>query len=192
MGRHVRIRRLALRFPVILLCGALGIHLVLTPLLYYVVLNFVERGYESQFVDKVRATSSLAATQLALQDLSGERSEVESLLEELMLDGQINYAEVLIRDGELLRARGLPDKREFKEDFFFSQHGDNTYYIAVPLLHPQLGQQAILRLGYDESLIQEQIDVANARVLYLAFGFMLLTVVTIIVVIPCFLSCKMA
>ena len=61
MGRRGRIIQLWQSYTGRMIFGVLAIQILLTPLLFYGILHFVERGFQSQFIDQVRNNTYLYA-----------------------------------------------------------------------------------------------------------------------------------
>ncbi len=149
------------------------IHAILVPLLFIGVLYIVKQGYESLFINQVRSESHMLAV-LAGRDLRPAR--LQTLFEEVALSGSVVFWEVADTSGQTIaRAHGSDVRTNFKEDFFFDEYGDTVYYVSVPVNDDAGMLRGVLRLGYDETPTQEQIDNTYHRGFYLAIGYILLT-----------------
>ncbi|MEW6352915.1 MAG: EAL domain-containing protein [Pseudomonadota bacterium] len=150
--------------------GVLLIHALLAPLMFGGMLFIVKQAYEAQFINHVRSEARLIAT-LAERDL--DIPDLRVHLDDVLLGSTIVYAQVVKEDGSIYYQSGTaPD--EFKEDFFFGDHDDSTYYIAVPIQHDGR-MRAVLRLGYDEQPVKEQISNAYRRAINLGVVYVILT-----------------
>ena len=169
-------------FSGILISGAIAVHLLLTAILFSSILMYVEKSYKDQFIDNVRTTSNMLANQSAIY-LDKNDKTIEGFLDELLLSGTITHAEIEIKNaGTYLPQETSNSGVSFQEDFFFSQHDDNTYFIAAPIHTQKLN--GVLKIGFDETLIQENIDTTYARGIYLATGYVVLVIILILIFIP--------
>ncbi len=151
--------------------GGLIIHLFLIPLLFAGIATIVKEGYQERFIDQVRSDANYFSTLLARHT---DLQEVQSYLDEALLEGRLIFARV-INEGRTIVDGMRFDAREmsFIEDFFFGQHEDQVYYIALPIDGAAALSAATVQLGYDESPIHEQIDSTYRNGLLLAFAYTL-------------------
>lgn len=136
-----------------MLLGILLIHALLIPLLFTVILRTVKQDYQAQFIDYARSQSHNLARLLAQLP---ERAQVDQTINDLILTGEVVYAEFFL--SKALPSRNRPDNNDFQEDFFFGEHGNNIYFIAIPVTNTTFESQGILRLGYDETPTIERIQ----------------------------------
>ena len=183
MGRHGRIIQFWQSYTGRMIFGVLAIQILLTPLLFYGILHFVERGFQSQFIDQVRNNTYLYAA--AMHPSVGEENIPKqiSVLSEALFDEDLVLAEFIQPDGSVIR----PDsdarvaETNFKEDFKFDEHGDHIYYIALQLLDDIEGDLlGTLRLGYSEIPTQKRIFVAYRYGILLAAGYAVLSILLVI------------
>ena len=174
------LRALRRRFNTVggrLLAGTVAIHAVLIPLLFGGVLYLVERGCRDQFLNQVRSDSYLFAA-LLNTDLTPQRAQ--ALIDDALVSGRVQYAQLALADGTLIAASAAPvdgtAHAPATEDFAFGEHGDGVYYMHVPLHAPDLHTQAELRLGYSEATTRNQIAQAYRRGAYIACGYLLLSI----------------
>jgi|GEM_PF-3578025 len=170
--------RLRRNFSTILTVVVLATQISVIPLIFYGVLAFVADGYKAQFVDNARNTANLLAADFSHYDFNQQENTVLHSLEELTAIGQLSYANVAMAGDNTSLSSGSGEK--FIEDFFFGQHGDGIYYISLPLVNDMVGIVGTLRLGFDERVVQEQLDVAVQRTIIFAVILLLITSVTIV------------
>ena len=140
----------------------LVIQAVLLPALYFGLLFIVERSHTEIFVGQVRTYARLLADELELGDALATPDRTRALLDSIILSGQGVFAEV--DEGALSIRSSLiaPGFGGFRgDDFKFGEHGDDVYFLSVPITHA--GRQAVLRLGFDETPTAEQIAAAFAK-----------------------------
>ena len=147
---------------------ALAVHAMLLPALFFGVMLIVERSHQDVFVNDVRIHGRFLADMLSsMQILDSSEDLVAWLdwLDNVLLGSNGVYAEVL--NGEQRFLSTIMDEAyfdKFQEDFRFGDHGDDVYYLSISVDVP--GRQAILRLGFDESLILEEIRRTRLRTIY--------------------------
>lgn len=163
--------------------GLLAIQIILAPLLFYGILYFIEGGFQSQFVDQVRKTSSLFAAVIKPAVMQNDISTQKEVLSEASLDADLVLAELVYPDGTFIRpwSRQIPSGATFKEDFGFGHNEDKIYYIAMPIVSDREGEIiGSLRFGYDELPTQARIDNAYRYGSLLAFTYALFSILTAI------------
>ncbi len=153
--------------------GGLAVHALLTPLLYISVIYLVKESFESKFVDRVRLDSHLIAESI---DYAETPALIGELLADLTADKQYVFAELVALHEKTGSAATVKNTAlPFREDRHFGQHGDNVFYIAVPLPSNHLdGVAYLLRLGYNEKPIVEDIQNIKWLCFYLTVGYVLL------------------
>ncbi len=156
-----------------LIMGVVAIHLILIPILFVGVLYIVKEGYQAQFVGQVRSDSYLLSI---LVGHNMTESSLQKLADEALLSGDLVFLRVVDTTGRVLAAAEARNVHiSFNEDFFFDEHDDAVYYVSLPVYDKSGRETGTLRLGYDEVPMHEQIDVTYKRGLYLAIGYISLT-----------------
>jgi len=168
-----------------LVLALLAVHAALLPLLFIGFTSIVKQGYQTQFVELVRSSAYLLASNLS--NVTSERHVAEQL-EEALLSGRIVFAQVITKTGKIITPGG-PYVRSytFNEDFAFGEGSDTVYFIEAPLIDPDHEIRGSLRLGYDETPTAGQIEFAYQRGLILASIYILLSFALV-----AFLSPKLA
>jgi len=150
-----------------LVIGGLIIHAILIPSLFYGIAVIVKEGYEQSFIDRVRSDAR------SLSILLSKESSVDNIravIDDALFEGKVLFATIVSSD-----EKNVYVDDPFIEDFFFGQHGDGVYYIEIPM---EINNEIVqLRLGYDETAIEEQVQKTYTSGLYLAFGYVLLSMV---------------
>ncbi|MDX1811208.1 MAG: hypothetical protein R3240_04625 [Gammaproteobacteria bacterium] len=117
-------------FTSLLIIGATVLHLILTPVLFSGILLYLKNTYTEQFIDNTRSSTSLIISQLSQYNFNKESKEVRMFLDEILLGGQITFAELHLDNNKKLKPLELNEyNQNFKEDFYFGEHDDNTYFI---------------------------------------------------------------
>ena len=158
--------------------GVLALGTLLGTLLLAGVLYFIVEDYKAQFVNNVRSQSRMLASLVGGE--FDDRMEVQSILSELLLSGEVVYVEVAMENSNDPRAIAPNDPRaakDFKEDFFFGEYDDNVYHISAPVMEKNGGSRGLLKLGFDESYTRDQIARTYRRGVYLAVAYTVLLLV---------------
>jgi signal transduction histidine kinase len=154
----------------------LVIQALLMPPLFFVVDRTVYRTMTNNFVDDVRAYSQVFVSEFsALADPENAQEAIE-LLDTAMLGGHSSYAALQV--GDDVRPSSLMSRAEideFREDFEFGDHEDSVYYLSVPV--GDATPMKILRLGFDERPVEQNLAAIRRTTVYVALAFILLTVV---------------
>jgi diguanylate cyclase (GGDEF)-like protein/PAS domain S-box-containing protein len=147
-----------------MLLGMLAIHTILVPLVFVGVLLILQHDYQSLFVNNARSQSYLLAN-LISEDPKPAR--IKSIINDQLLAGQVALAEFKSADD--------PVNDDFSEDFFFGQGKDKIYHIIVPVLgaHDQLIGK--LRVGLDETPVEEHIKQTYLWGTIVGLGFIIVS-----------------
>jgi diguanylate cyclase (GGDEF)-like protein/PAS domain S-box-containing protein len=147
-----------------MLIGMLAIHTILVPLVFVGVLLILQQDYQSQFINNARSQSYLLAT-LISEDPRPAR--IKSIINDQLLAGQVALAEFTSIDD--------PAGNDFKEDFFFGQGGDRIYHIVIPVLNSSDKPIGKLRVGFDETPVDEHVKQTYRWGLLVGFGFIIVS-----------------
>ena len=150
------------------------------PVLYVGVVRVVKHGMTHTFIDEVRSFSRVIADNIEGAIGTAEDADVINLLDSIVLGGQSNYA-VIEFNGKLLESSLVRETegQEFREDFSFGEHGDSTYYLSLPIVTGQA--MGILKLGFDESPIEEHMAEARLAILYVLLAYLIAAVVITVI-----------
>ena len=160
----------------------LVVHAILLPALFVSVIYVIQESYESHFINQVRSDSYLYARLLGRsQDKSF--ANLQQLLDDSLLSGRVVFARLVTPNKTFTGKNGLPSA-SFKEDFFFNQHPDHTYFISLPVYDANEKQRATLELGYDEQPVLDQIAQIYRRGIYISVTYIILTLLMVIVIAP--------
>ena len=155
----------------------LVIQAFLMPPLFFVIDRTVYRTMTSNFVDDVRLYSQVFVNEFPmLVDPDNTETMIE-LLDAAMLGGHSSYAALQVGDelysSSLMRASEID---LFREDFEFGDHGDDVYYLSAPV--GDAVPMKILRLGFDEKPVEQNMDSIRRSIAYVAVAYFFLTVAT--------------
>ena len=153
----------------------LVIQAVLMPPLFYIVDRSVYHTMTNNFIDDVRLYSQVFVHELStLTDLGNSETAID-LLDAAMLGGHSSYAALQVGD-EIFPSSIMTeaDVDLFSEDFAFGDHDDSVYYLSAPVGNAV--PMKILRLGFDEGPVEQNMAEIRRTVFYVAIVFIFLTV----------------
>jgi len=147
-----------------MLLGMLTIPTILVPLVFVGVLLLLQHDYQSQFVNNARSKSYLLANLIG-EDPNPAR--IKGIINDQLLAGQVLQAE--------FKSPVAPTSKDFSEDFFFGEGSDKIYHIIVPVLDandPPIGK---LRIGFDETPVEEHIKQTYLWGMLVGVGFIIVS-----------------
>ncbi len=162
-----------------MILAVVGIHLLLVPVLLFGIYRVIKPSLESQFVNYVRSDALLFSSLVTPRLAPAKSAELQGLLGEFLLNGRLAFAEIATETGIIRADIELNAEQQFQEDFFFGEHDDDIYFLAVPIVSPEDGSSAMLRLGYDERQIQRDIATIYQRSAYFVAIYMGLTLLVV-------------
>ena len=158
---------------------ALAIHAMLLPALFFGVMFIVEQSHKEVFVNDARIHGRFLADMFNSTQILDSSQDVIAWLDSVILGSTGVYAEVLNGKQRFFSTiMNEADFENFQEDFRFGDHGDDVYYLSVPLNVPD--HQAILRLGFDESPTVEEIRRTRARTIYALSAYLLISLLLLV------------
>ncbi|MDE2250612.1 MAG: HAMP domain-containing protein [Gammaproteobacteria bacterium] len=131
----------------------------------------VQHSHEALFVEKVRTFSRLMTDQLEVGGVLESSKATTDLLDTVILNADGVYAELA---GPAMNVRsefnraGLAFRGE--QDFAFGQHGDDIYFIVMPVVRGDTTLQ--LRLGFDERPTSATIAKAKRRMFWILSAYL--------------------
>lgn len=155
-------------------------HAVLLPTLFFSVLTAVESGQQNAFIDDVRVIARIVADMFESTNVLESESATIAQLDSVILGGKGTYATLTIGDQALTSSlMSAEDDNLFVEDFKFGDHGDDVYFVSVPVTSRNLA--ATLRLGFDETQTLQNIDRVRSAIAYILFGYFLISIMMVVV-----------
>jgi signal transduction histidine kinase len=157
----------------------LAIHAVLLPALFSGVLAVVSNSQKVAFIDASRIYARVFADIL---ESGGPTEDIQTVrnLDSAVLGGRGMYASILIADRTLISSlMGEEEADLFEEDFVFGEHGDDVYYLSIPIsLQDSI---AVLRLGFDEIPTLHQIEDIEQAVLLILLGYVFISLILVMI-----------
>lgn len=176
MNKKIYLQSIFSGFNGRMLLGMLLINLTLIPLLFASIFLLVGKDYKAQFINYARTQTYLLARHIGENP---DKPRIQNILDDLVLSGGTLYAEYEL-DGSQLKASMLNEDVEFKEDFYFgSEDNNNVYFISVQVADKAGIAHGQLKLGFDELPLVERINSAYLRGMYIAAGYLILTLILV-------------
>jgi signal transduction histidine kinase len=139
-------------------------HGVMLPVLFFGLMQVVERNQVERFIEQVRGFAHVVADAFELSDALDSPERSAALLDSAILRSDGVYAELVDSDRTIKSTLGLPELvHPAHQDLGVNQGGDEVYYIMLPL--ERKGHRAELWLGFDEKTIKAQVADARSRIL---------------------------
>ncbi len=145
------------------------IQLVVFVMLFWVLDSYVSQLIRNNFVDSARTTAVDTSDMLVSTRALQSPDSLEDDLEQLLLKPGVVYAEVVVDGKRYLPTllRDLPGQEvaesQFSEDYAVGSHGDQTYYLTMPLIDDR--RLTFLRMGFDESDVQATLQQSRLAIL---------------------------
>jgi len=157
----------------------LAVHAVLLPLLFYGLMTIVRQSNEERFIDDVRQYSRFLADLIELEGNVDDESQTTRLLDSAVLGSGVVYAELV--EGKVRLQSQLStvfSMEKFVEDFAFGEHADHIYFISTHLNIP--AREVVLRLGFDELPVIEQVKSAQQRLLLVLLVYLAISIIVFV------------
>ena len=146
------------------MAGAVLIHIILLPVLYLNIMDTFRSSAEEQFVGNAREISGLLADMFSVANLTGNRDSLVSFMDYALLTGEILFIEIENAQGSTISSHESTSvtSDDFIEDEHLGQHGDDIYFMSIPLrINIDGFQNSVLKLGFDETVVVEKIATVN-------------------------------
>ncbi len=115
----------------------------------------IQRAGAERFVNQAATVSRLVADLMDAQDLN-QPARVIAVLDRLVLSAPVSYADITYGEEQVRSSLMEFESLQFVGDLGFGEHDDNIYYISL-LINQQInGLDVLLRLGFDETPVQQQ------------------------------------
>ncbi|GEM_PF-779051 len=153
-------------FTARMISGVILIQLSSIPVMVFGFFLLIEKNYQETFVNQVRSDSFWLAKIIQPVIVDTNQDRLASILEEVLLNGDIVYAQVIENNGKPVITRTFFDDQhplQYYEDFYFGQHNDDIYFVSLPINEDGAAFSGTIRLGYDESPLQELIVTSYVR-----------------------------
>lgn len=160
--------------------AVLLIHAVLLPLLFYALYFAAKDSHEQAFIDHTRIYARIFAD-LFQVEFDDTQAELIEHLDSAILGGRSIYAVLQLGDRTIISSVMEPEDIElFVEDFAFGEHGDNTYFMSMPL--DSVIPAAVLWLGFDEEPTWAEISHDRNTLIYALLIYLLVSLLLVILV----------
>ena len=165
-----------------MIAGVILIHFLLTPILYSTIIDSYQRSSEEQFISHINVTAGLLAENLTSHHHFSEQQSFSLTLSASFLAGNIEFIELLLTPDIVIRPieQDIELSSLFKEDDRVNQHGDQTFFLSIPIIFKDAGQTvSTLRIGFDESAIIDEQQLIKIHVLEIMAVYFLLIILLI-------------
>lgn len=155
------------------------VHAVLLPALFHGLFTIVRNGHEEAFIDHTRIYTRVFADIFETSIVQETEAEIVAHLDSAVLGGRSIYATLQVADSLLISSlMESEDADKFTEDFAFGEHGDNVYFLSVPL--EMAATVAVLKLGFDEEPTLLQIGDARQTLIYILLMYLLVSLALVV------------
>lgn len=165
-----------------LILSAFLIHAILIPILFFGVVYILQQGYQTLFVNQVRSEAYLFA-RLITHYIPDSLAEARSIMDDALLSGHMVFVEIH-HDDQYKASNGIKLGNHppgFLEDFYFGQHDDGIYFIAVPIFSDDEKKIGMLRIGYSEATAREQINSAYQQGILVMICYVIIALVLAVI-----------
>jgi len=148
------------------MAGALLMHIILLPILYINISNTFSNSAEEQFIGNAREISGLLGDMISVSNMTEDKSRLSSFMDYALLSGEILFIEIVDQQGNVISSQEITSitSEDFIEDSNIGDHGDNVYFMSIPLNISFDGfQHNTLKLGFDETIVMEKMAAVNQR-----------------------------
>ena len=161
------------------------VHIILSPALYFIILDIYKKSASELFITDAHNIAGILADDLSDKHIKSQYSSIVNTLDSAILGGNILYIDILSNNNKLIIPSDQLEisSQNFNEDEFLNQNNDTIYYISIPIhLTGDSNINYKLRLGFDESFVNEQIQAIKNRIILilLSYVFSMVTFFTII------------
>ena len=132
-----------------IILAVLGVHVVVLPALYFGLVFLLEKHNEEMFLNTARGYARFLADDLErIDDITADAAIVE-VLDSVVLSGIGVYSRLEGNNREYVSSlTASQDTADYEEDFAIGDHGDDVYFISVPVFIS--GEMLSFRVGFDE------------------------------------------
>ena len=151
--------------------AALLMHALLVPVLALGIHKIVADDIKDEFVNYVRSRSQQFGT--LLEDRRSPAT-AQAMLQDWVLSGEVAYADLTSPTGAVIPGNDPQDTAALKfiEDFSFGEHGDDVYFVSMPIGRTAGELRGTLRLGFDERPVKQRIAMLYQRGALLIIGYL--------------------
>jgi signal transduction histidine kinase/DNA-binding response OmpR family regulator/HPt (histidine-containing phosphotransfer) domain-containing protein len=153
--------------------GILLMHLISLPFLAVGIIRLVHQEQSSQFVNFARQQ---AGQYSRILEADPSDQHIRTTLDEILLSGQIIYADFVDTKQTVLASDLAPKNVKFREDLSVGGNQDSAYFISLPV-RVKSELKGMLRLGFDESGFDEQALSVKKSLGYLFAAYLALSLI---------------
>ena len=173
-----------------MIASVLLVHLLLAPFLYWLTIDVYQSSSSESFISNANHITGLLAEDLAGINISGNKHEIISNLDSAIMSGNIIFVDIIDSFGKTITPYDTLhiSGNHFKEDKYLNQHNDGVFFISVPVFLNSTNNRSFkLRIGFDETNINEQISTIKKRIIFIMLLY-ILTMVSVYSIITKFIN----
>jgi len=165
-----------------MIAAVILIHMAVMPFLYHTITNGYKNNSYEQFVSHVTEVAGLLADVLSTKSLQNDREDIINVLSSSILGSNVQYIEVVDSQGVIISPQDgvLSLSGAFKEDSIVNGHGDEVYYLSIPVYFKDgKGTVSSLRIGIDESAVVSDYLSIKKQVAYVLAAYLVAIIILI-------------
>ena len=140
-----------------ILVGLVLVLIVSMPFLYKNIMDAYRNSVFEQFQTHIREEAGLLSDVMAMLNME-KRDEINRIIESALLKGLTTHIDVVDRDGNVIFAAEMAEHNTLQpiEDNMVAGNEDDVYYLFLPIRFADSDIIHTLRVGFDESSIQDE------------------------------------
>lgn len=162
-----------------MISAAILVHLIFAPVLYSIILNIYKSSSSEIFITHANNIAGILSNDLSNKHFRVNRNHIVSILDSAVLSGDIIFIDIIDSNKNLIKPLDqlLVSNKNFIEDDELAQHGDNIYFLSVPIdLDYDDNLSFLLRIGFDESSFLDQVHSIQQRIIFILLLYILLMI----------------
>jgi len=159
-----------------MIASVILVHLLLSPFLYTLTVDVYKTSSYESFITHAHNITGLLAEDLTDINGTNNKHEIISSLDSAIMAGNIIFVDIIDSNGNTISPYDTLhiSGNHFIEDQEVNQHNDGVYFISVPVyLETNENLTFLLRIGFDETNINEQISTVKQRIIFIMLVYVL-------------------
>ena len=159
-----------------MIASVILVHLLLSPFLYSLTVDVYKSSSSESFITHAHNITGLLAEDLTDIGNANNKHEIISSLDSAIMAGNIIFVDIIDSHGNIITPYDTLHIKgsQFIEDQAINQHKDGVYFISVPVYIESSDDRAfLLRIGFDETNINEQINTVKQRIIFIMLVYIL-------------------
>ena len=159
-----------------MISAVITVHIILSPVLYTVINDVYKSSLSELFMTQAHNVAGILAEDLTGKNLFIQKEDIVSILDSAILSGDIVFIDLISKTEQRIETHDqlLNTGSLFKEDNFINQNSDSIYFISVPVYLMDDEELSFkLRIGFDESGVNDQINSIQQHVIIIILLYIL-------------------